>query len=71
MERALIFLFDYNQTFSRQILMKALSINCHYYTFSGRTVVPCEQTDGHDEATVAFRSFANAPKKLTEIIDTV
>ena len=30
---------------------------------SGNRVVPCGQTDRHDEAKVAFRNFENAPKQ--------
>ena len=42
-----------------------INIKCHENPSSGRRVVPCWRTDGHDEAKVAFLNFAKATK--TEI----
>jgi len=41
------------------------NIKFHENPSSGRRVVPCWRTDGHDEAKVAFLNFAKATK--TEI----
>ena len=54
--------------FSGQSFDKYLNIKFHENSFSGSLVVPCGRTegDGRTDMTkliVAFRSFANAPKK--------
>jgi hypothetical protein len=43
---------------------KRLNIKFHQNPFSGSRVVPCGQIDRQDEAVVAFRSFAKAPKNF-------
>jgi hypothetical protein len=52
--------------FSCQIFLKCSNIKFSKNLFSGSRVVPCGetdgQTDGHDEALVAFRNFANELK---------
>ena len=40
----------------------------HENPLSGSRVVPCGQTDGRYEALVAFRHFANTPKKHEAMI---
>jgi len=37
-------------------------------TSSGSRVVPCKETDGHDELLVAFRDFENWPKKICNVL---
>ena len=52
--------------FYRQILEKYLNIKFHENLSSGSRVVPCGRTDRQTYMTkliVAFRSFANSPKK--------
>ena len=52
--------------FSRQIFEKKLNIKFYQNPFSGSHVFPCGKTGGRMDMTkiiVAFRSFANAPKK--------
>ena len=48
---------------SLQIIEKGLNTKCHKNPSSGSRVVPCEQTH-MTELIVAFRNFANAPKKF-------
>jgi hypothetical protein len=50
--------------FSRQIFEKISSIRFYQNPFSGSRVIPCGQTDVTKQI-VAFRNFANAPKKQT------
>ena len=54
-----------NVEFSRQIFEKYSDMNFHKNPSSGSRVAPCKQTDRHDELTVAFRNFTEAPKKVT------
>ena len=59
-----LFLSDFNETLisSTDIRKKKSSdVNFHQNPSSGSRVVPCGQTD-MTKLTVAFRSFANAPK---------
>jgi len=49
--------------FSGQIFEKYANIEFHENLPGETRVVPCGRTDGHDEAIIAFRNFANAPKK--------
>jgi len=53
--------------FSLQIFEEFSNIKFHEIPSSGSRVVACGRaggrTDGHDEIIVAFRNFANAPKK--------
>ena len=55
-----LFLSDFNET--RQCIEKHSNIKFHENTSSGSRVVPCGQTDGHDEANSGFNNFAIAPK---------
>jgi hypothetical protein len=50
--------------FSRQLFEKYPNVKFHGSPSIGSQVVPCGQTDRHDEAIVAFRNFANEPKNL-------
>jgi hypothetical protein len=43
--------------FSRHIIEKFSNINFHKNLFSGSRVVPCGQTDGHDEANSRLLQF--------------
>jgi hypothetical protein len=43
--------------FSRQIFGKTLNMKFHQNPSSGSRVVPCGQTDGHDEANSRFSQF--------------
>jgi hypothetical protein len=43
--------------FSRQTLEKYSNIKFDENTFGGSRVVPCEQTDRHDEASGHFSQF--------------
>jgi len=43
--------------FSRQIFEKSSNIKFHKNPSSGSRVVPCGQTDGHDEANNRFSQF--------------
>jgi hypothetical protein len=58
-----LFSSDFNELgFSRQIFKKYSNIKFHENPSSGSRVVPCGQTD-RTKLIVAFRNFANAPKK--------
>jgi hypothetical protein len=46
----------------RQIFENDSSIKFHENPSSGSPVVPCGQTERHDEANGRFSHFANAPK---------
>jgi hypothetical protein len=49
------FLSDFHETeFSRQIFEKYPNVKCHENPFSGNQVVPCGQTDRHDEANSRY-----------------
>jgi hypothetical protein len=48
--------------FSRQIFEKVSNIKFNQNPFSGSRVVPCGQMD-MTKLIVAFRNFANAPRK--------
>ena len=51
---------------SRQIFDKSWAIKFNQIPSSASRVVPCGQTEGKTDTTkliVAFRNFANAPKK--------
>jgi hypothetical protein len=48
--------------FSRQIFEKSKNINFHQNMSSGNLLVPCGQTDRHDEANNRFCNSANTPK---------
>jgi len=50
-----LFLSDFNET--RQCIEKHSNIKFHENTSSGSRVVPCGQTDGHDEANSRFSQF--------------
>ena len=52
--------------FSRQIFEKYSNTNFHENPSCGSRVVPCGRTD-MKEMIVAFRNFANAPKKRHNI----
>ena len=59
--------------FYRQILEKYLNNKFHENLSSGSRVVPCGRTDRQTYMTkliVAFRSFANSPKKKKEVATT-
>jgi len=43
--------------FSRQIFEKSSIIKLHEYPFSRSRVVPCGQTDRHDEANSCFSQY--------------
>jgi hypothetical protein len=59
-----IFLSDFNDTWIfQQIFEKVSNIRFHLNPYSGSRVVPCGHTD--IKLMVAFRNFANAPKKPT------
>ena len=60
-----LFLSDFNDTwtFFGQFYEKYSNTKFHENLCSGSSVVPCGWTDA--KLTVAFRKFANAPKKLT------
>jgi hypothetical protein len=49
--------------FSRQIFEEVSNIKFNQNPSSGSQVVPCGQTD-MTKLIVAFRNFANGPKKL-------
>ena len=51
--------------FSRQIFEKVSNIKFHQNPSSGSRVVPCGRTD-MTKLIVAFRNFANAPKKESQ-----
>jgi hypothetical protein len=56
------FLSDFTETwFSRHIFEKYSNIKFHGNRFNGSRVVPCRQTDSHDEANNSYRNFVNAP----------
>jgi hypothetical protein len=46
--------------FSRQIFEKYSNINLHENQFNGSRVVPCGQTDRHDEGNSRYCNFVNA-----------
>jgi hypothetical protein len=48
--------------FSQPIFDKSSNIKFNEDPYSGSRVVPCGQTDRHNEATVAFLNIANAPE---------
>ena len=50
--------------FSQQILEKCSNIKCHENLSKGSRVDPCRRTL-MTKLAVAFRNFANAPKKVT------
>jgi len=52
-----------NLEFSRQSFEKYSNIKFLENSSSGSRVVPCGQTDGHDEANGRFSQFVNAPKQ--------
>ena len=57
--------------FSRQILKKYPNFKFHKNPSNGSRVFPCGRTDRRTDMTkpiVAFRNFANAPKKHTNIL---
>jgi hypothetical protein len=57
--------FYSNLNFLDRFFDKYSNIKFHENPFSGSRVVPRGRTDRRNEAiTVAFRNFANAPKKL-------
>jgi len=49
--------------FFRQIFEKYSNIRFHENPSSGSRVVPCGQTERHDEANGRFSQFCEAPKK--------
>jgi hypothetical protein len=55
--------------FSEQIFEKVLNIKFHQNPSCGSRVIPCGQTDM--KLAVAFRNFANAPKKGVSLIEAV
>jgi hypothetical protein len=62
-----LFVSDFNETliFS-EVFEKYANIKFHENPSSGSRIVPCGGTDGRADMTkliVAFRNFANAPKK--------
>ena len=54
--------------FSRQIFEKSWNVKYHKNPSSGSRRVPRWQTDRRDEAIVAFRNIANAPKNVSIIV---
>ena len=63
----LIFLADFNRTWIFFIYFRNITkYQISWKSSSGTRVVPCgrtgRQTDRHDEVSVAFRSFSNAPE---------
>jgi len=47
---------------SLQILEQSSNSEFYENSSSGKRVIPCGRRDGHDEANVAFRNLAIAPK---------
>ena len=49
--------FKWNLNFFRQVFEKSINIKFHQNPSSWSLVVPCERTDGHDEANCRFSKF--------------
>jgi hypothetical protein len=52
--------------FSRQIFEESSSTKFHQNPSNGSRVVPCGQTDGHDEADSRFSQFIESLQKVGE-----
>jgi hypothetical protein len=57
--------------FSQQNFHKDSNISFQQNPSRGIRVVPYGRTDGHDELTVSFRNFSNAPKNVNTVKFTV
>jgi hypothetical protein len=53
--------------FSRQILEKRSNVIFHENPSSGSRVVPCGQTDRHDQVNRVFHNFQKTPKSVEKV----